>query len=476
MSSSYKKLSANISLFAISSSGTKIIGFLLTPLYTSVLSTREFGTADLLFTLLQLAIPIFSIDIADGVMRFVLDKDYDDASVLDIGIKVTLLGSAILFLVIFLVKRLNFFDYSNSYYLFIFFSFTFSSIYNILVNYLKGKEKIKDMLVAGILSSALNAGCNILFLLKFDLGIEGYLLAYLISVLLSALYLFIKTWRYGYLASIGLYLDMKLMRQMLLYSAPLILNGLAWWINNSLDKFFVTFFCGVAANGLLAVAYKIPSIISMLQTIFNQAWSLSAIQEFDPNDSDGFMGKVYSFYGCALVISCSLLLVMNIPLAKILYSKDFFVAWQYTGTLIIAQLFGGLSVCISGAFNAVKDTKTLATTTLIGAGVNVAMNAILIPGLGVLGATIATVISNIVMWACRLHKVRTYIDIKVNYKRDVVAYIFLIIQCAIGLLIHSWYVYIAQTIIIVLIFVLYRRELKTVAKRMLGIVWSLAKR
>ena len=49
-------------------------------------------------------------------------------------------------------------------------------------------------------------------------------------------------------------------------------------------------------------------------------------------------------------------------------------SWKYTGMLIIANLFGGMSVCISGVFNAVKDTKTLATTTVIGGFVNTILN------------------------------------------------------------------------------------------------------
>ena len=74
MEKAYKKLGTNIGLFAISSFGTKIINFLLVPLYTSYLSTAEYGTVDMLTTIAQLLLPIFSLDIADSVIRFTLDK------------------------------------------------------------------------------------------------------------------------------------------------------------------------------------------------------------------------------------------------------------------------------------------------------------------------------------------------------------------------------------------------------------------
>ena len=66
---------------------------------------------------------------------------------------------------------------------------------------------------------------------------------------------------------------------MIIYSAPLIANSISWWFNSSLDRFFVLAMCGVAANGLLAVSYKIPSILALFQTIFNQAWTMSAVKE-----------------------------------------------------------------------------------------------------------------------------------------------------------------------------------------------------
>lgn len=65
MNVAYRKLGTNILMFAISSFGTKIIGFLLVPLYTSFLTTTEYGIADMLYTILSIILPVFSIDIAD---------------------------------------------------------------------------------------------------------------------------------------------------------------------------------------------------------------------------------------------------------------------------------------------------------------------------------------------------------------------------------------------------------------------------
>lgn len=457
MNTAYKSLGTNILMFAISSFGTKIIGFLLVPLYTNYLTTAEYGTADMLYTILSIILPVFSIDIADGVIRYVLDKSYKASSVLLVALKVIFFGSVVLLLLLGVVRFIPWLSIPDQYYVFLFLNFMFTCLYNTFVNYLKGKERIKNLVVAGLMCSLLNAGCNILFLTKFGMGVNGYLLANVIATAIPMLYLLICAWHYGYLEFDKLHIDKNLEKEMIFYSAPLILNGLAWWVNNSLDRVFVSFICGMSANGLLAVAYKIPSILSMLQTIFNQAWSLSAIKEFDPEDKNGFIGKVYSYYGCAMTISCSVILLFNVFLARILYANDFFVAWEYTGMLVIANLFAATGVCISGVFNAVKDTKTLATTTAIGGVVNTIFNAILIPILGVQGAVIATVISNIVVWLWRMRKVRSYIILKIRLGRDAISYILVFVQCIVGL--TESHLYYIQILICICIVALYKSEL-----------------
>ena len=462
MKTAYKNLGTNILMFAISSFGTKIIGFLLVPLYTNYLTTAEYGTADMLYTILSIILPVFSIDIADGVMRYVLDKKFIAPSVLLVAMKMIFCGSIVLFLVLGIIRFIPSVKIADQYYAFLFMNFVFTSLYNTFINYLKGQERIKTLVTAGLMCSLLNAGCNILFLTKFDMGVNGYLLANILATAIPMLYLVLCSWFYGYLGFGKLSIDKNLEREMLLYSAPLILNGLAWWMNNSLDRVFVTFICGMSANGLLAVAYKIPSILSMIQTIFNQAWSLSAIKEFDPEDRNGFIGNVYSFYGCAMTLSSSAILLGNIFLAKILFANDFFEAWQYTGMLIIANLFGGMSVCISGVFNAVKDTRTLATTTVIGGVVNTILNAIFIPIIGVQGAVFATMISNVIVWGWRMHKARFYVTLHIRIMRDIISYILVIIQCFAGL--FESHLYVVQALIFVGIAILYKHEILYIYK------------
>ena len=75
MSNKYTKLLKDTVVFAIGGIGSKVILFLLVPLYTNYLSTQEYGTADLIFTVSQFIIPFVSLVVFDATVRFALSKN-----------------------------------------------------------------------------------------------------------------------------------------------------------------------------------------------------------------------------------------------------------------------------------------------------------------------------------------------------------------------------------------------------------------
>ena len=84
--------------------------------------------------------------------------------------------------------------------------------------------------------------------------------------------------------SITLKLYPKTLKVMLKYSIPLIPNALMWWIMDASDKLIITFYLGVGATGVFAIAKKLPTLIDTFHSIFNQAWQISAIQENDSSN------------------------------------------------------------------------------------------------------------------------------------------------------------------------------------------------
>lgn len=454
----YKYLFKNIGLLTISQFGTKILVFFLVPLYTSVLSTAEYGTYDLFSTTINLLVPIVTLNISDAVLLFTLDKAKNHAEVLSVGLKYDGIGfvSSLIFLALNTIT--NIFQPINDYWYYFPFLFAFSMLNTLFSGFARGIDKVKETAVGGVICSAIMIGCNLLFLLVFKLGLHGYFLAHIIAVLSQIVYLLIscEVWKYVTFKS-----NKNLEKEMKNYAMPLIANSVGWWVNNSSDRYIVTWMCGVSANGIYSVGYKIPSILNMFQTIFSQAWTMSAVKDFDSEDSKGFFSKMYSIYNCGMVIICSGIVATSRLLAYFLYAKDFFVAWKYVPFLTIAIVFGSLAGFLGGIFAAAKDSKLFGKSTTISAIVNTVLNVFLVYFIGTLGAAVATLIAYFVVWFIRLKHVERYINIKINLKRDYVSYILLIIQGSMLFVFQdSLLLYAIETVLYGMIILLYFNDLK----------------
>ena len=157
-----------------------------------------------------------------------------------------------------------------------------------------------------------------------------------------------------------------------------------------------------------------------------------------------------------MFLICSLLLLLNMFLAKLLYAKDFFTAWHYTIPLMIAALAGAMSIFMSSIFCAVGDTKTVGMTTLVGAIVNLGLNLLLIPKIGLLGAAVATVISNIVIWFMRRIKSEMYIRLDTRPVRELTCFILVVIQGTLAY--QEIHFYLLQAVVFCVLIVLFREE------------------
>lgn len=161
-----------------------------------------------------------------------------------------------------------------------------------------------------------------------------------------------------------------------------------------------------------------------------------------------------------MVVLCAIIILADKVLAKYLYANDFYVAWRYVPWLTIAIVFGALAGYLGGFFSAVKNSKIYAQSTIAGAVVNVVLNILFTPFLGALGAAIATAICYFVVWAIRYQSVKKYIKLRINIARDLLSYCLLIVQSIIILIIsNALYLYLIETILLLLILFLNRIEL-----------------
>lgn len=453
----YKYLLKNIGLLTISSFVTKILSFFLVPLYTNILTTAEFGSYDLFTTTIGLLVPILTCNIMDGVLRFAIDEDKDKCAIATIAIRLCVYGSVILILIVTVNQYYKWVKVISDYHLFFISMFIVTASSVVISAYARGSDHIKQLTVSSIIASAITIFLNIFFLVFLKWGIKGYFWANIVGPLAQVLYLYFAT---GMAQKVRVLHPFPKMRNaMLMYSLPLIVNTISWWINSASDRYVIICFCGITVNGVYAVASKIPSILNIFQTIFNQAWTLSAVKDYDPEDSNGFFRKTYCAYNCMLVIICSIIILTDKILSKMLYQKDFYQAWEYVPFLTIAIVFGALSGYLGGLLAAVRDSKSFAMSTLIGASINLLLNFILTPIIGALGAAIATAVSYLFVWISRIIKVKVHIKLQLHLTRDIVSYVVLFVQSFLLIYIkNSTLTYICQLISLFMILAMYHSD------------------
>ncbi|PWJ65603.1 Membrane protein involved in the export of O-antigen and teichoic acid [Fibrobacter sp. UWB15] len=453
-----KYLAKNIGLLTLSQFGTKLLSFFLVPLYTNVLSTEEYGTYDFFNTTVLLLIPLLTLNICDATLRFSLDKESDSRDVFSISIKFFVISVLAIVFLSFINKLMNLFPIFNQYlYCFILMYFS-SAITGILNNYARGIDKVRTVAVSGVLGSATMLVLNVLFLLPLHMGLKGYFAANIIGLLVQFLYITfsIKAWK------LFKWVGMKnkmLTSNMLSFSVPLIINNISWWVNNASNRYVIIWLCGMSANGIFSVSYKIPSILMIFQGIFSQAWTLSAVKDFDPEDKNGFFSKMYNSYNVCMTIICSLIIIFSKYIARLLYAQEFYTAWKYSPLLLIAVVFGALSGYIGGIYSAVKDSKAFAKSTLYSAIINIILNIVLVKTIGIMGAAMALVVAYAFVWAFRVITVKKYIRLELNLGRDVLCYFVLLLQTILLLSVETNVVYLYESILFFILVLLFKNSL-----------------
>ncbi|HEY9060625.1 MAG TPA: oligosaccharide flippase family protein [Pseudobacteroides sp.] len=416
-----KYLMKNTSIFAIGEMGTKLINFFLVPFYTYILATQEYGTVDLIFTLTTVIVPLVMFNIGEAIMRYAMDDDAEHDKLLSIGVTVIVFGTIFSLILIPIVSMFRLIS-GYAWYMYVYVVLCASM--SVVTCYLRGKEKLVTYVSCNLLNTFLIAIFNIVFLLVLHEGIHGYLMAYILAQAIAVVYAILVGKIYK---DIKHYVwDFILAKKMILFSLAVVPNSLLWWCISSSNRIMITAMCNVSENGLLAVSYKLPSLLTMVNTILMQAWKFSAIKERNSVDRDDFTNNMLNkFLRVSVLISGSMILVNKIA-TKILFAEPYYMSWRPSAFLFLGFMFLGLSTFVGTIYYVEKNMVGNMLSALVGATVNVILSVLLISNIGATGATLAACICYFVVLVYRYFDTKKYQNINVFAKQYVVLYCALI--------------------------------------------------
>ena len=421
----YQTLAANTALISIGTFGSKLLVFLMVRFYTGYLTPAEYGTADLITQTANLLIPVASLDIAEGVFRFAADQREQRAETFTIGVYTLLLGAAALLAALPLLRVLAGGRELGS----LLAAFIIAACAHALcAQFIRAEGHTALYALQGLFNTAIYLVLNVLFLAVFRWGVMGYLLSTVAADCMSTLFLVCreKLWRRFRISP-----SLTLWRQILSYCIPLIPTAIFWWIMGVSDRYMVKWFLGSDANGIYAVAYKIPTILTILATVFMDAWQLSAIAESGDRQTHlRFYGRVWSAFASAVFLGAGGIITLSPLLIRLLADEPYYEAWQYIPMLTLSMVAAAFSNFMGSVYVVTKKSSASFWTSLIGALVNIGLNLWLIPRIGIQGAAAATFASCLAVFLIRLVSARRLLPFPLSGRKLALGIAVLLVQTA----------------------------------------------
>lgn len=400
----------DIGVYAIGNIGSKLITFLMVPLYTYfVHDTGDFGYYDVCLTVCLLLLPFFTLQLRDGAFRFLLDCDDETQRRRIVSFVARTMASSLLITLLVATVLALFTDIQHlGYAVGLLIAMSLQEVYS---QVFRGLGNNRAFVMVGILS-ALGIGVfSVIFVAYLHWGIRGIFLANIIARLLALMLVEAKvrliTRHTSWNIRIG-----KVGRDIIRYTLPLLPGSLCWWLTGSSDRLFVTHFLGLDVNGVYAVAIRFTGIINTLAIIFYQAWQETAILQYHSPDRDRFFSRMFNSY----IFLLGIILVGYVFLLKVNYgwlvAPQYHQSLNYIYPLGLSAVLFALSAFFDMGYQCAKDTSRTLPAIVLSAVINVILNFMLIKPLGVYGVILTQVITYTVLFTYRWHDMRRYFVLK----------------------------------------------------------------
>lgn len=390
---------------------TQFISFFLLPLYTALLTTQEYGTVDLLNTLINLIIPILILRIDQGVFRFLIDvrdNENEKKKIITTIIYFTF-AQIILYTAIFMIIS-NWVN--NEYKYFLATNLIANTIAMVLLQISRGIGDNTKYTIGSFITGVVTVILNVVFIAGLRMGAYGMLTASLIANIMTIIYLIFALKIHSYVKKE--YYDKQALKNIVKYSIPLIPNAISWWVVNSSDKVIITYFMGVGANGVFSAANKFSGVINTIYGVFNLTWTESAAVNIEKEGRDEFFNKILDFviriFGCI----CLGIIAFMPFIFSIMINEKFGEAYWQIPILMIATIFSVLVSFVGSIYVAKKLTKEIAKISIFSAIINIIANISLIKFIGLYAGSISTLLAYFVMFMYRYFDSKKYVSLKVN--------------------------------------------------------------
>jgi O-antigen/teichoic acid export membrane protein len=395
-----RRLARHSAIYGLGGIVSRILAVILLPLYTSYLSRADYGKIETLVAGSTVLVILLRAGISTAFFRFYFDSA--DAARRLVVVRTSFwftMASATVGLVagVFLAGSIStaLFGSSSDADLVraAFVGIWAQMNYEQLTSLFRVEERSVAFVIASLVNIFITVTATVLLVVVYDKGPLGVIVGNFLGTL--CVYLALLAYRRDQL---GLQFDRTLMREMNRFGWPLVPSALALWITNFSDRFFLVKLIGPSEVGLYSIGVRIASVIVLFLTAFRTAWPAFAYSIED----DGEARRTYGFvltYLLALVSWLALALGLLSPwIVRALTTSPFYAGHRPVALLAFAGVAQAGYVVVAIGIGRARRTQFNWVVTGAGALLNVALNLLLIPPYGMIGAAIATVAGYSVMF------------------------------------------------------------------------------
>ena len=404
-------LLGNTLVFALGGLAVKAVSLVLMPLYTTALTAGEYGTAELLNSAIEIVLPLLSLGVVEALYRFSIDDDVPKDELFAGSLVV--LGGGIVCTGALCALGSALWDMEHAAAFFVLFCSV--CVFKATTQLARGLGHVCRFVVYGLINALAMVVATYVLLVHAHAGIEGYLWSYSIGYLVGGIAAFLGSAEYRLLAPFRV--DRELLRRMLVYSLPLVPNLLSWWLVSVSGRYVVLWGSGLAAAGLFTAASKMPSLINIVASVFQQAWQYSTAREISSPDRGAFFGSVLRGYSLATLTAAGLVIALNRPISRVMLQAEFAEGWRYVPLLMLAATFGVMTIFFGTFYQALMNSRMLMVSTALGAVVNVILGVALVPFMGPWGAGLAGAVAYALVLVVRARDLRHRIDLPMDRPR-----------------------------------------------------------
>lgn len=401
--SKFKLFIENFLVYGLGGIISKIIPLIMVPIVTRLMpNTDYFGISDLSNTVVSFASAIAVMGMYDAMYRMFFEK-YDDEykkNICSTALGFTLFTSLIVFLLLLLFRNtVAYYFFGDRKYAYIVYISAMAALVGATNNIISAPTRMQNKRKVFLITNTLSP--IISYTIAIPMLMAGY---YTISLPLAAVISGI-TMELAFAVLNREWFDLrrfdfKLLKQLLVIAIPLLPNFLIYWVFNSCDKVMITNMIGIGAAGVYSVASKLGNCSQLIYTAFAGGWQYFAFSTMKEDNQVKSNSLVFEYLGIISFVATAFICAWSYPIFKLLFTEQYISGYIVAPYLFLAPLLQMLFQVAANQFLVVKKTWPNIFILSTGAFVNIIINFVLIPKLGIEGASLATlfgyVISDIV--------------------------------------------------------------------------------